>query len=352
MSSSPEQQENDAAAHYLRDLLVRFLVDASASEPRVMQASGALEQVVQAALARHDATLKEQLARIERELAALRQVQQQSSGRGGKEDLALTLQHVRGEVALLGEHVQRLSRHISGQGGSGAGTGVARWWRPALITLVSGAALLCLTYLTYATYLQSHRQPALLENRPQLQSQPPAELAAPAERSRRRGVVAATAQGSTSSAAEPLAAGHASLTWEHVWDQAVTQPFSCPGDPGATTLLQCACPEVHPAPPAGYPYEGVGERCPPGPVWHGHLAVAALQAVLKLEEPEAATNIDGLAPHLYPALDKLAERCSLQLGPEVQATPAGPDAGIAAVRVLAFLRSNPGCLTQAATPGP
>jgi hypothetical protein len=138
------------------------------------------------------------------------------------------------------------------------------------------------------------------------------------------------------------------MAWERVWDLAVTQPFTCAGDPGASTLLQCACPEVHPAPPAGYPYEGVGERCQPGPEWNGRLAIAALQAVLKVREPEMRIEINGFpSMGLSQALIRLVQRCSLPLGPEARvllAPPGTPGAGDAAIHVLDSLAHSPECL--------
>jgi hypothetical protein len=348
MSTPSEQQEIDTAAQHLRDLLVRLLVEASASDPRLLQAGGVLDPGLKDALARRDAGFRGEIARIEQELAALRQQLQQSPGRAqeqaGRDELARSLQHVRGEVVVLAEQVERLARSVSAlRGGTAtaawAGPGGARAWRPALITLVCAAPLL------YGGYLLTHRQPA---PRPAVeQSSLQSQTASDPRPPRRASVSGWSSTATSSSTPDPVPGGRPGPVWQRVWDLAVTQPFSCPGDPGASTLLQCACPDVHPAPPAGYPYEGVGERCPPGPAWTGRLAVAALQAVLQVQEPDLQTDIDGLAgEHVAPALDRLASRCALRLGPELMTSPDDPDAGVAAVRVLHLLRNHPGCLRE------
>jgi hypothetical protein len=338
----------DAAARRLRDLLARLLAESSV-------AGGILEQMVRDALTRQEARSTQQLSRVEQELARLSEqlhAAAKSAGGPGQQEMARSLQQLRSEVAALGAQLQSLARRATSQA---AGPGLPRWHRLWLPTLL---ALLCtaLAYDNYILFSTRLHRPLAAAQAPASTQEPLSHVqASPSPgpvKLHRRGpqLPGETQQPGAPAAVEatvpvPVAAARPSGSWERVWDLAVTQAFSCPGDPGASTLLQCVCPDVHPSPPVGYPWAGVGERCPPGPAWRGSLAVAALQAVLKVEEPDLQAGIDGQAGrHLSPALDRLAERCSLQVEPDLQGSPGDP--GAAALRMLGALRSRTDCLGE------
>jgi hypothetical protein len=141
----------------------------------------------------------------------------------------------------------------------------------------------------------------------------------------------------------------ASPAWQRLWTQALLQPVSsCLENPEATTFLTCACPQVRPE-----ELEGIDTPCQPDARWSGPLTVAALQAVLRVNQRQVW--IDGeLGTELSAALEQLKRSCVLtdeadealdQLasrrpGARRRISPAAREA---ALLLLGVLQSDPAC---------
>lgn len=140
--------------------------------------------------------------------------------------------------------------------------------------------------------------------------------------------------------------------WEQLWGQALAQPvLGCRETPGARTFAACVCPSVSPS------TRRPGRPCAADPSWPAHRLIGALEAILRVRQPENVWVDWELGPELSQALQNLhcdmsgeartARAVLLSVTPvDGNFRTIPPEARDAAVVLLRYLQQHPSCATE------